>query len=177
MKAVERCLERSMGLVIYTKKYVQLLKCERDSAHRRKLVKRYFQLNNVFFCFWNSTSWKKKVSARRWSFQTKFNVAKGLVAKTIYRLFATFERTGSGADDLIRHVGSRTVVVTSKNVTTFFAFSPQHPRKSVRRIAAEIGLKLSSTIIILWICLHIFPYRRQCHQVILASAMHQMHTA
>lgn len=113
------------------------------------------------------------VTATRRSFQKRFNVAKGPVAKTIRRLFAKFERTGSVADDLVGHVGSRPAVVTPENVATVSGIIQQQPRRSVRRIAAETGLKRSSTHTILRSSLHMFPYKIQSHQAIPASAVRQ----
>ena len=45
-------------------------------------------------------------------------MAKGAVAKIIRKLFAKFEWTGSVADDLVWHIGSRLAVVTPENVAT-----------------------------------------------------------
>ena len=77
------------------------------------------------------------------------------------------------ADDLVGHVGSRPTVVTSENAATVSAIVQQQPRKSVRRIAAETGLKRSSKHAILRRSLHMFPYKIQSYQAIPASAMRQ----
>ncbi|GBN55512.1 hypothetical protein AVEN_124821-1 [Araneus ventricosus] len=109
---------------------------------------------------------KRSPTAARHSFQKQFNVPKGPDTKTIRKLFAKFERTGSVGDNRVGNVGPRQTAVTSENVAKVSAFFQQNPRNTVRRIASETGLKRSSTKKILRNSLRMFPYKIQSHQAI-----------
>ncbi|GBM01602.1 hypothetical protein AVEN_60019-1 [Araneus ventricosus] len=105
-------------------------------------------------------------TATRLSFQKRFNVPKGPDAKTIRKLFAKFERTGSVDDNRARNVGPRQTVATSENVAKVSGIVQQNPRNTVRRIALETGLKRSGTQKILRNSLRMFPYKIQSRQAI-----------
>ncbi|GBM80408.1 hypothetical protein AVEN_166260-1, partial [Araneus ventricosus] len=66
------------------------------------MLKSCIQLNNVFFWYWIERS----PTATRRSFQKRFNVPEGADAKTIRKLFAKFERTGSVDDNRVGNVGT-----------------------------------------------------------------------
>ncbi|GBO27634.1 hypothetical protein AVEN_88474-1 [Araneus ventricosus] len=102
-----------------------------------------------------------------------FNVPKGPDAKTIRKLFAKFERTGSVDDNRVGNVGPRQIVVTPENVAKVSEIVQQNPRNTVRRIASGIGLKRSSTQKILRKSLRMFPYKIQSHQAIPINAVRQ----
>ncbi|GBM35788.1 hypothetical protein AVEN_108978-1 [Araneus ventricosus] len=88
---------------------------------------------------------ERSPTATRRSFQKRFNVPKGPDAKSICKLFARFERTGSVDDNRVENVGSRQTVVTPENVAKVSGIVQQNPRHTVGRIASETGLKRSST--------------------------------
>ncbi|GBL99160.1 hypothetical protein AVEN_64148-1 [Araneus ventricosus] len=111
--------------------------------------------------------------ATRCSFQKRFNVPKRPNAKTIHKIFAKFERTGNVDDNRVGNVGPRQTVVTPENVAKVSGIVQQNPRKIVRRIASETGLKRSSTQKILRNSLRIFPYKIQSHQAIPIKAVRQ----
>lgn len=112
-------------------------------------------------------------TATRRSFQNRFNVPVGPDAKTIRMLFAKFERTGSVDDDRKGNVGPRQTVVTPENAAKVSGIVQQNPRKSIRRIASEAGLKYTSTQKILKNSLRLFPYKIQTHQAIPMKAVQQ----
>ncbi|GBL72750.1 hypothetical protein AVEN_127977-1 [Araneus ventricosus] len=112
-------------------------------------------------------------TATRCSFQKRFNVPKGLNAKTIRKLFARFEWTGSVNDNRVRNVGPRQTVVTPENVAKVSGIVQQNPRNTVRRITSETSLKCSSMQKILRNSLRMFPYKIQSHQAIPIKAVRQ----
>ncbi|GBM11000.1 hypothetical protein AVEN_1335-1 [Araneus ventricosus] len=59
---------------------------------------------------------ERSPTATRRSFQKRVNVPKGPDAKTIRKLFAKFERTGSVDDNRVGNVGLRQTVVAPENV-------------------------------------------------------------
>ncbi|GBO02514.1 hypothetical protein AVEN_269935-1 [Araneus ventricosus] len=114
---------------------------------------------------------ERSLTATRRIFQKRFNVPKEPDAKTIRKIFAKFERTGSVDDNRVGNVGLRQTVVTSENVAKASGIVQQNPRNTVRRIASETGLKRSSTQKILRNSLRMFPYKIQSHQVIPIKAV------
>ncbi|GBN93261.1 hypothetical protein AVEN_80066-1 [Araneus ventricosus] len=109
---------------------------------------------------------ERSPTATRRSFQKRFNAPKGPDAKTIRKLFAKFERTGSVNDNRVGNVGLRQTVVTCENVAKVSGIVQQNPRNTVRRIASETGLKRSTTQTILRNSQWIFPWKIQSHQTI-----------
>ena len=71
------------------------------------------------------------------------------------------------------NVGRRKSTITSENVATVSSLIQQNPRKSVRKVAAEAGLKATSTHKILRNVLHMFPFKIQCHHAIPARTVEQ----
>ncbi|GBM00765.1 hypothetical protein AVEN_150926-1 [Araneus ventricosus] len=69
--------------------------------------------------------------ATRRSFQKRFNVPKGPDAKTIRKLFAKFERTGSVDDNRVGNVGPRQIAVTPENIAKVSGMVQQNPRNTV----------------------------------------------
>ncbi|GBM80833.1 hypothetical protein AVEN_219580-1 [Araneus ventricosus] len=112
-------------------------------------------------------------TATRRSFQKRFNVPNGHDAKTIRKLFAKFERTGSVDDNRVGNVGPKQTVVTPENVAQVSGIVQQNPRNTVRRIASETGLKRSITQKILRNSLRMFPYKIQSPQAIPIKAARQ----
>ncbi|GBM67502.1 hypothetical protein AVEN_73649-1 [Araneus ventricosus] len=98
-------------------------------------------------------------SATRRSFQKLFNVPKGPDAKTIHKLFAKFERTGSVNDNRVGNVRPKRTGITPENVAKVSGFVQHNLRNTVRRNASETGLKRSSTQKILRNSLWMFPYK------------------
>ncbi|GBM15750.1 Adipocyte plasma membrane-associated protein [Araneus ventricosus] len=112
-------------------------------------------------------------TATRRSFQRRFNVPKGPDAKSICKVFAKFERTGSVDDNRVGNVCPRQTVVTPENFSKVSGIVHQNSRNTVRRIASKTGLKRSSTQKILRDILRMFPYKIQCHQAIPIKAVRQ----
>ena len=69
-------------------------------------------------------------------------------------------------DELVGNVGRKQTVISPKIVATVSGSDEENLRKSVPRIAAESGLKRSSTQKIIKNSLHMFPYKIQLHQAI-----------
>ncbi|GBM07331.1 hypothetical protein AVEN_198108-1 [Araneus ventricosus] len=116
---------------------------------------------------------ERSLTATRRSFQKRFTVPKEPDAKTIRKLFAKFERTGSVDYNRVGNVGPRQTVVTSENVAKVSGIVQQNPRNTVRRIESEIGLKRSSTQKILRNSLRMFPYKIQSNQAIPIKVVRQ----
>lgn len=110
-------------------------------------------------------------AATRHSFQTQFNVLKRLDVKTIHKLFNKFQQTVNMTGDLVRNVGPKKNVAIPASVTTVPKIIQQISGKFVWRIAAETGLKCSSTQKIL--NLHMFPFKIQNHYAIPKHAVWQ----
>ncbi|GBM08148.1 hypothetical protein AVEN_214478-1 [Araneus ventricosus] len=116
---------------------------------------------------------ERSPTATRCNFQKRFNVPKGPDAKTIRKLFAKFERTGSVDDNPVGNVGPRQTAVTPENVAKVSGIVQQNPKNTIRRIASEIGLKRSSTKKISRNSLRMFPYKIQRRQAIPRKAVRQ----
>ena len=95
----------------------------------------------------------------RRSFQNRFSVLVGSDAKTIRMLFATFERTGSVADDRKGNVGPRQTVLILENAAKVSGLVQQNTRKNIRWIASATSLKYTSTQKILKHSLRLYPYK------------------
>ncbi|GBM12634.1 hypothetical protein AVEN_46128-1 [Araneus ventricosus] len=107
---------------------------------------------------------ERSPTATRRSFQKRCNVVpKGPDAKTIRKLFAKLERTGSLDDNRMGNVGFRQTVVTSENVAKVSGIFQQNPRNTIRTIASETGLKRSSTQKILTNSYGCFHTNLSCH--------------
>lgn len=98
------------------------------------------------------------------SFQSQFKTAKGPDAETICELSEKSERLGSVAYGLVGNVGPSQSAVTHENVPTVSAIIQHNAKKSIRRYAAESGLKQSSTHTILRNTLHTILFKIQCHK-------------
>ena len=95
-----------------------------------------------------------------------FKVRKGPDGKTVCDLFQKFQQIGYMADVLVRIVGPTHSVVTTKNATSPAAVVQRHQTTSVHRLAAQSGIRPSSTWRILQKTLHIFLYKIQwCHAI------------
>ncbi|GBM33404.1 hypothetical protein AVEN_187204-1 [Araneus ventricosus] len=116
---------------------------------------------------------ERSPTVTRRSFQKPFNVPKGLDAKTISKLFAKFERTGSVDDNRVENVGPRQIEVTPENVEKVSGIVQQNPRNNIRRIASETGLKRSTKQKRLRNSLRMIPNKIQNHQAIPIKAVRQ----
>jgi len=105
---------------------------------------------------------------RRW--KTVFNVKKAPADNTIRNLVDKFEETGNLADNLSGVVGAKKTIVTPENTAKVQEILEKSPRKSIRRLAQQAGLKKSSTQTIVRKELHLFPYKIQVHHPVDAVA-------
>ncbi|GBN58960.1 hypothetical protein AVEN_263602-1, partial [Araneus ventricosus] len=78
-------------------------------------------------------------------FRKQGAVPKGPDAKPFASFSSNSKRTGSVDDNRVGNVGPRQTVVTPENVAKVSVIVQQNPRNTVRRIASETGLKLSSS--------------------------------
>lgn len=107
------------------------------------------------------------------SFETQLNVPKSPNMKTVYQLIDKFLWTDNMADDLVENISLKKTIVTSENVAIVSGFNWQNSRKSIQRIATEIGLKHFSTQRILRNNLHMFSFKIQSHQSIPIQTVRQ----
>ncbi|GBO21570.1 hypothetical protein AVEN_148390-1 [Araneus ventricosus] len=80
---------------------------------------------------------ERSPTTTRRCFQKRFNVSKGPDAKTIRKLLAKFERTGSVDDNRVGNVGPRQTVITPENVAKVSGIVPQN-RKNTRILSEEL---------------------------------------
>ena len=110
------------------------------------------------------------VPATRRSFQQKFNVTKGPKTETITELFAKFQRTGNVNDEKAGNVGRPRSTTTAANAQLVESVIQKQPCVSVRRVAATVQIKPTSTYRLLRQSLHVFPYKIQTRQPLTAAS-------
>lgn len=116
------------------------------------------------------------VVATRRSFQWKFNVIKGPKSDTIKDLFEKFQRTRKVKDERAGKVG-RPRTATTEGIAQLVQQAIQHrTRVSIRRVAAVVQIKLTSTYRLMHQSLHLYPYKIQTQQPLSAASINAQET-
>ncbi|XP_055928131.1 uncharacterized protein LOC129959338 [Argiope bruennichi] len=111
------------------------------------------------------------VVATRRSCHRKFNVTKGPKRDTIKNLFEKFQRTGNVKDDRAGKVGRKRTATTKDNAQLVQQVIQQRLRFSIRRVAAAVQIKSTSTYRLIRLSLHLYPYKIQTRQPLSAASM------